>query len=102
VAGLHEDSHRRDIEALPAGLDYHPRGRERRQNREVPSPYITHYRTDLWENPEGFDPERFAPGNGYERPRYAYYPRGGGQHMCIGNSLALIEAALIMSTVTQR
>lgn len=66
------------------------------------SPYVTHHRADLWENPEGFDPERFAPGNGDERPRYAYYPFGGGQRMCIGNNFALMEAALIMSTVTQR
>ena len=36
------------------------------------SPYVTHHRADLWENPEEFDPERFAPGNGDERPRYAY------------------------------
>ena len=66
------------------------------------SPYVTHHRTDLWENPEGFDPERFAPGNGEECPRYAYYPFGSGQRMCIGKNFALMEAALIMSTVTQR
>jgi len=25
------------------------------------TPYVTHHRPDPWRNPEGFDPERFAP-----------------------------------------
>lgn len=41
------------------------------------SPYVTHRRADLWENPEGFDPERFRPGHDEECLRYAYFPFGG-------------------------
>lgn len=66
------------------------------------SPYVTHHRADLWENPEGFDPERFAPGYGHGRPRYAYYPFGGGPRQCIGNSFALMEATLVVAAVAQR
>ncbi len=43
------------------------------------SPYITHHRTNLWPNPEGFDPERFALTDGNGRPRFAYYPFGAAR-----------------------
>ena len=66
-------------------------------------PYVTHRRPDLWENPEGFDPERFAPdGNGDEgRPRFSYYPFGGGPRLCIGQNFALMEATLIVATIAR-
>lgn len=66
------------------------------------SPYVTHHRPDVWENPEGFDPERFAPGADAERAKYAYFPFGGGPRLCIGNNFAFMEAQLIMAMVTQR
>ena len=65
-------------------------------------PYVTHRRPDLWENPEGFDPERFAPDHDDERPRYAYYPFGGGPRQCIGQNFALMETTLIVATVARR
>lgn len=66
------------------------------------SPYVTHRREDLWPNPEGFDPHRFAPGNGDDRPRFAYFPFGGGPRLCIGQNFALMEATLILAMVMQR
>lgn len=66
------------------------------------SPYVTHRRTDLWPNPEGFDPERFAPAGGNRHPRFAYYPFGGGPRLCIGNNFALMEATLVVAMVMQR
>lgn len=66
------------------------------------SPYVTHHRADLWDNPEGFDPERFAPGKSQGRPRYAYYPFGGGPRQCIGNGFALMEATLVVAAVARR
>lgn len=66
------------------------------------SPYVTHHRADVWENPEGFEPERFAPGQESERERYAYYPFGGGPRLCIGNNFALLEAHLIITMIAQR
>ena len=69
-------------------------------------PYATHRRADLWENPEGFDPERFAPENGERaatrRPRHAYYPFGVGPRQCIGQNFALMEATLIVAAVARR
>ena len=66
------------------------------------SPYVTHRHPEFWPNPEGFDPERFSPEMQDARPRYAYFPFGGGPRICIGNNFALMEAHLILATVIQR
>jgi cytochrome P450 len=63
--------------------------------------YVTHRHPDYWENPEQFDPERFTPERSFGRPRFAYFPFGGGPRLCIGNTFALTEAQLILATVAQ-
>ena len=64
--------------------------------------YSAHHNPDVWENPEGFDPERFLPERINEVPRFAYLPFGGGPRQCIGNNFALMEAVLALSMITQR
>ena len=64
--------------------------------------YYAHRHPDFWENPERFDPERFSPERAGGRPRYAFFPFGGGPRMCIGNIFALTEAQLILASVAQR
>jgi cytochrome P450 len=66
------------------------------------SPYVLHRHPDYWERPEEFDPERFAPGRSEGRPRFAYFPFGGGPRQCIGRDMALVEAQLVLATVAQR
>ena len=66
------------------------------------SPYVTHRDPALWENPEGFDPERFSPERSAGRPHYAYFPFGGGPRQCIGKGFALMEATLVLALLTQR
>jgi cytochrome P450 len=66
------------------------------------SPYVTHRLPELWENPDAFDPERFAPEPMAKLPQFIYIPFGGGPRQCIGNNLALIESQLILATVAQR
>ncbi len=65
-------------------------------------PYVMHRHPAYWPNPEGFDPERFAPEHESERPRYVYFPFGGGPRQCIGNLFALVESQLILATLAQR
>jgi cytochrome P450 len=63
--------------------------------------YTMHRHPRLWANPEGFDPERFMIEREGERPRYAYFPFGGGPRTCIGARFAQLEALTVISTVTQ-
>ncbi len=65
-------------------------------------PYITHRHPKYWEKPEEFFPEHFLPEKVATRPRFAYFPFGGGSRQCIGNNFALMEAQLIIATVTQK
>jgi len=58
------------------------------------------HRSDrYWDDPETFDPERFSPERRADRPRFAYFPFGGGPRHCIGKHLSLLEAKLIIATV---
>lgn len=66
------------------------------------SPYVTHRDPTLWENPEGFDPDRFTPERSIGRPHYAYFPFGGGPRLCIGRGFALMEATLVLALLAQR
>ncbi|MFY9610871.1 MAG: cytochrome P450 [Blastocatellia bacterium] len=66
------------------------------------SQWVTQRHPDFWEKPEQFDPERFTPERSEGRPRYAYFPFGGGARQCIGNNFALMEAHLAVATLAQR
>jgi len=58
------------------------------------------HRSDrYWNDPETFDPERFSPDRRADRPRFAFFPFGGGPRHCIGKHLSLLEAKLIVATV---
>jgi len=66
------------------------------------SPYAIHRHAAFWQDPEKYDPSRFAPEGEKSRPRYAYIPFGGGPRLCIGSGFAQVEAVLIMTMVLQR
>jgi len=63
--------------------------------------HLTHRLPQYWNNPESFDPERFSPERSAGRPRFAYFPFGGGPRQCIGNELALMEIKLILIRMIQ-
>lgn len=63
--------------------------------------HLLHRDAALWPEPDRFDPERFMPGAGKDRPRAAYLPFGSGRRVCIGSQFATIEAALILAHVSQ-
>jgi cytochrome P450 len=65
----------------------------------VISPYALHRRADYWPEPDQFWPERFAPEARTDRPRLAYLPFGGGPRICIGNSFAMMEHAIVLAAV---
>ena len=61
-----------------------------------------HRHPTFWPEPDVFDPDRFSPERAAERHRAAYLPFGAGQHLCIGNSFALMEGPLLLATIAQR
>jgi cytochrome P450 len=69
------------------------------------APYLLHRNPRLWDNPEGFDPERFMPGGEATqsgRPRLAFMPFGGGRRICVGQGFALLEGTLLAAMIAQR
>jgi cytochrome P450 len=65
-------------------------------------PYVTHRHPDFWENPEGFDPDRFTSERTKGLHRMAYFPFSGGPRKCIGNSFAMMQMPIVLAMVTQR
>jgi len=66
------------------------------------SQWVTHRDRRWWADPLRFDPLRFSPENRAERPRWAYFPFGGGSRQCIGESFAWMEATLVLATLAQK
>lgn len=68
----------------------------------VVSQWVTHRDPRWWPDPARFDPDRWLDAAAKEaRPRYAYFPFGGGPRNCIGESFAWTEAILILVALAQ-
>ncbi|MFD3872023.1 cytochrome P450 [Streptomyces sp. NPDC058623] len=61
--------------------------------------WVTHRHPRYWPDPERFDPERFAPGAEAERPRYAWFPFGGGPRACIGQHFSMLESVIALAVI---
>jgi cytochrome P450 len=68
----------------------------------MPSQWVTHRHPAYWEEPDRFRPDRFLPARAADRPKFAYFPFGGGPRICIGNTFAMIEGALVLAALAQR
>ena len=81
---------------------------ERLRDREVIpgaqiviSPWHLHRHTRLWENPDGFDPDRWGTENGRTCLREAFIPFSAGARVCPGAGFAMVEGPLILSMLVR-
>jgi len=77
---------------------------ERFRNRDVKpgaqvviSPWHLHRHERLWDDPDGFDPERYGTENGKTCLREAFIPFSAGQRVCTGAGFAMIEGPLLLA-----
>jgi cytochrome P450 len=66
------------------------------------SQYIVQRDPRWFPEPEKFRPTRHTAEAKAGRPRFAYFPFGGGGRQCIGESFASMEATLALATIAQR
>ena len=66
------------------------------------SPYLVQRDPRFFPDPERFDPMRFTPEAKAARPKFAYFPFGGGARQCIGEPFAWMEGVLILAALAQR
>ncbi|MFA3915771.1 cytochrome P450 [Ruegeria hyattellae] len=79
------------------------------RDRDVPtgaqvviSPWHLHRQSRIWDNPDGFDPARWATENGKTCQRTAYIPFSAGPRVCPGAGFAMVEGPLLLSTLLRQ
>ncbi|HVD61996.1 MAG TPA: cytochrome P450 [Gemmatimonadaceae bacterium] len=66
------------------------------------SQYVMHRDGRYFPDPERFDPERWTPEAQAARPKFSYFPFGGGARVCIGEQFAWMEGILLLATIAQK
>ena len=64
------------------------------------SPFVTHRRSDIWESPLDFKPERFLENDSY-RHTFAFCPFSGGPRSCIGRFFGMMEMQIIVASIAR-
>jgi cytochrome P450 len=65
------------------------------------SQWVVHRDPRWYDEPEQFRPERWADTANSTRPKFSYFPFGGGPRICVGNHFAMMEALLVLATVAR-
>jgi pentalenene oxygenase len=66
------------------------------------SPFALHHRSDLFPQPERFDPDRWLPENDANIPPGAFVPFGHGARKCAGDAFAVTQAILVLASLSAR
>jgi cytochrome P450 len=66
------------------------------------SPFVMHRDARYFPDPERFDPERWTPEAAAARPKFSYFPFGGGSLQCIGEGFAWMQGVLTIAMLARR
>jgi cytochrome P450 len=76
---------------------------------EIPSravvlmcPYIVQRDERFFPDPERFEPERWTSEAMQARPKFSYFPFGGGNRVCIGEQFAWMEGVMVIAALAQK
>jgi cytochrome P450 len=88
---------RRAIRDFPVGDHVIPAGA-----LVVVCQYAMHRHPRYFPDPERFDPERFTSEAKASRPRFSYFPFGGGPRRCMGEPFAMLEGVILLASIARR
>lgn len=76
--------------------------RVRKGSVVLTSPWAMHRDPRWFDEPDAFQPERWADGLARRLRRGVYFPFGAGPRQCVGAGFAMIEAVLVLAAVARR
>jgi cytochrome P450 len=65
------------------------------------SQWLMHRDPRFFTDPLRFDPDRWRPDAEASRPRFSYFPFGGGNRVCVGESFAWTEGILVLASIAR-
>lgn len=65
------------------------------------SPYTVHRHPGYWDNPDMFDPERFAEARSHDIAPGSYIPFGVGPRTCIGKFITELQMQAVLTILSQ-
>lgn len=65
------------------------------------SQWVTHHDLRFYDAPHLFRPERWSGLEEHSLPRYAFFPFGGGNRICIGEHFAMTEAITVLAMISR-
>ncbi|MGL5008433.1 MAG: cytochrome P450 [Paracoccaceae bacterium] len=78
------------------------RGRQVKPGAQIVlSPWHLHRHERLWDNPDGFDPDRWQRAENKVCARDAYMPFSAGPRVCTGAGFAMVEGVLLLAMLAR-
>ena len=68
----------------------------------IVSPFVVQRDPRWFPDPDKFDPERWTPEAREARPKFSYFPFGGGARVCIGERFAWMEGVILLAAIAQK
>jgi len=83
--------------------DFHFKGYTVKAGKYVcASPRVSHRISEVFPEPEKFDPDRYLEGRQEDAQPFSWIAFGGGKHKCTGNAFAMLQLKAIFSILLRR